>query len=119
MAALRGALTAYRSVSSGLAAQQADSRLHVAIMDAAHTAVLKQVLVDLEASASIGAPARLWGEPTTMHEMELRSLHEHEALVDAIADGRADDADALARAHAGIDFENISTALRRAGPLPG
>lgn len=116
---LRGALAAYRDASSGLAAQQADSRLHLAIMDAAHNAVLTQVLVDLEASISIGAPAHLWGEPITMREMELRSLHEHEALIDAIADGRADDADALARAHVGIDFENITTAMRRAGLLPG
>jgi DNA-binding FadR family transcriptional regulator len=86
-------------------------------MDAAHNAVLKQVLVDLEASISIGAPAHLWGEPTTMREMELRSLDEHEELIDAIADGRADDADAVARAHVGIDFELISTAMRRAGML--
>jgi DNA-binding FadR family transcriptional regulator len=117
VAELRAALEEYRTADSGLAAQQADSRLHLAIMDAAHNAVLKQVLVDLEASTSIGAPAHLWGEPTTMREMELRSLDEHEELIDAIADGRADDADALARAHVGIDFELISTAMRRAGVL--
>jgi DNA-binding FadR family transcriptional regulator len=86
-------------------------------MDAAHNAVLKQVLVDLEASISIGAPAHLWGEPITMREMEVRSLGEHEELIDAIVDGCADDADAAARAHVGIDFENISTAMRRAGML--
>lgn len=114
---LRAALEAYRGADSGLAAQQADSRLHLAIMDAAHNAVLKQVLVDLEASISIGAPAHLWGEPITMREMELRSMHEHEELIDAIANGRADDAEALARAHVGIDFELISTAMRRAGLL--
>jgi GntR family transcriptional regulator, transcriptional repressor for pyruvate dehydrogenase complex len=114
---LRAALEEYRVASTGLAAQQADCRLHLAIMDAAHNEVLKQVLVDLEASISIGAPAHLWGEPTTMREMELRSLHEHARLIDAIADGRADDADAVARAHVGIDFENISTAMRRAGVL--
>jgi DNA-binding FadR family transcriptional regulator len=117
VATLRAALEQYRTASTGLAAQQADSRLHLAIMDAAHNAVLKQVLVDLEATISIGAPAHLWGEPITMREMELRSLGEHEELIDAIADGRADDADAAARAHVGIDFENISTAMRRAGML--
>ena len=117
VANLRAALEEYRTASSGLAAQQADGRLHLAIMDAAHNAVLKQVLVDLEASISIGAPAHLWGEPSTMRSMELRSLHEHEELVDAIADGHADRADALARAHVAIDFELISTAMRRAGVL--
>src|ERR1700754_5162615 len=71
--ALRAALEEYRTASTGLAAQQADSRLHLTTMDAAHNAVLKQVLVDLEASISIGAPAHLWGEPNTMRAMELRS----------------------------------------------
>ena len=40
---LRAALEAYRTADSGFAAQQADSRLHLAIMDTAHNAVLKQV----------------------------------------------------------------------------
>jgi len=113
------ALTAddYRRADSGLAAQQADSALHLAIMDAAHNAVLKQVLLDLEASVSIGAPAHVWGEPVTMREMELRALGEHTTLVDAITEGRGDDAEALARAHVAIDFENISAAMRRAGML--
>src|SRR6476646_7111414 len=110
-------LEAYRTAESGLAAQQADSRLHLAIMDAAHNDVLKQVLLDVESSISIGAPAHLWGEPSTMRAMELRSLHEHVDLIAAIAAGRGDDADALARAHVAIDFEHISTAMRRAGAL--
>lgn len=117
VAHLREALQGYRTATSGLAAQQADSKLHLVIMDTAHNAVLKQVLVDLETSISIGAPAHLWGEPSTMRAMELRSLHEHEELIDAIADGDADRADALARAHVAIDFELISTAMRRAGML--
>ncbi|WP_029112570.1 FadR/GntR family transcriptional regulator [Mycobacterium sp. URHB0044] len=117
VADMRDALEGYRTAASGVAAQQADSRLHVTIMDAAHNAVLKQVLVDLEASVSTGAPTHLWGEPSTMREMELRALHEHVELIDAIADGRPDDADALARAHVGIDFEHITAAMRRAGVL--
>lgn len=119
VSALRSTLEGYRAAASGLDAQQADSRLHLAIMAAAHNPVLTRVLLDLEASVSIGAPAHVWGEPSTMREMELRSLHEHVELVDAIAGGRGDDADALARAHVAIDFENISTAMRRAGVLEG
>ncbi|MET0455767.1 MAG: GntR family transcriptional regulator [Mycobacterium sp.] len=114
---IRAALEEYRTADTGLTAQQADGRLHLAIMDAAHNAVLKQVVVDLEASISIGAPAHVWGEPTTMRQMELRSLHEHEVLIDAIADGDADKAEHLARAHVAIDFELISAAMRRAGLL--
>lgn len=114
---LRQRLEDYRQAESGLAAQQADSALHLAIMDAAHNAVLKQVLLELEAAVSIGAPAHVWGEPVTMRAMEQRALGEHTTLVDAIAEGDGDDAEALARAHVAIDFENISTAMRRAGML--
>jgi DNA-binding FadR family transcriptional regulator len=117
VAVLRERLEAYRCAESGLSAQQADSALHLAIIDAAHNDVLKQVLLDLEASVSIGAPAHLWGEPATMRQMEMRALAEHEQLIGAIADGRGDDADALARAHVAIDFELISAAMRRAGAL--
>ena len=68
---------------------------------------------------SIGAPAHLWGEPSTMRDMELRALREHEELIEAIADARADDADHLARHHGLIDFELITTAMRRAGVPTG
>ncbi|WP_123026154.1 FadR/GntR family transcriptional regulator [Mycolicibacterium stellerae] len=114
---IRARLDDYRTAESGLAAQQADSRLHVAIMDAAHNDVLKQVLLDLKATVSIGAPAHLWGEPSNMRTMELRALREHEQLIDAIADGRADEADHLARHHGVIDFELITAAMQRAGVL--
>src|SRR6201991_3187213 len=63
VSALRARFEAYQSAESGLEAQQADSRFHLAIMDAAHNDVLKQVLLDLKATVSIGAPAHLWGEP--------------------------------------------------------
>jgi DNA-binding FadR family transcriptional regulator len=115
IAALWERFEAYRTAETGLAAQQADSQLHLAIMDAAHNDVLKQLLLDLKSSVSIGSPAHLWGEPTTMRRMELRALSEHEQLVSAIAEGRGDDADELARHHGAIDFELITTAMHRAG----
>jgi DNA-binding FadR family transcriptional regulator len=114
---LQARYEAYRTAESGLDAQQADSRFHLAIMDAAHNDVLKQILLDLKATVSIGAPAHLWGEPSTMRSMELRALHEHEQLVRAIADRRGDDAEELARHHGAIDFEHVTTAMRRAGVL--
>ena len=117
ISALMERFEAYRTAETGLAAQQADSRLHLAIMDAAHNEVLKQLLLDLKASVSIGSPAHLWGEPTTMRRMELRALREHEQLVRAISDRRGDDADELARHHGAIDFELITTTMRRAGVL--
>lgn len=115
--ALQQALAAFRTAASGVEAQQADSRLHLTIMDAAHNPVLKKLLLDLEASVSIAAPVHPWGENDTMAEMERRALHDHEHLVDAIVAGRPDDADAIARAHVAIDFELIAAAMRRAGVL--
>lgn len=117
LAVLRERLEAYRCADSGRAAQEADSALHLAIMDAAGNTVLKQTLLELESSVSIAAPAHMWGDSATMRQMELRALREHEQLIDAIAGRRGDDAEALARAHLAIDFEHIAAAMRRVGGL--
>jgi DNA-binding FadR family transcriptional regulator len=58
---LQARFESYRTAESGLDAQQADSLFHLAIMDAAHNDVLKQALLDVKATVSIGAPAHLWG----------------------------------------------------------
>ncbi|GAA2753188.1 FadR/GntR family transcriptional regulator [Amnibacterium kyonggiense] len=110
-------LEAYRAAASGLAKQQADSRLHLAIIDAAHNRTLARVLRDEEAALSIGAPAHLWGPPEGMPAMEARALREHEALVAAIVGRSADDAEAIARAHVGIDLELLEAARLRADGL--
>lgn len=112
---LRARLQDYRDGASGREKQQADSRLHQAMIAAAHNRTLAAVLHDLEAALSIGAPAHLWGEPSGMRAMEQRAVHEHDALVAAIVDGRADDAEELARRHLGIDLELLEAARSRAG----
>jgi GntR family transcriptional repressor for pyruvate dehydrogenase complex len=119
IAVLCEALEDFRTADSGADAQLADSRLHLAIMDSAHNPVLKKVLIDLEASVSIRAPVHPWGEPDTMAAMERRALHDHEHLIDAIVAGRADEAEAIARAHVAIDFEVIVAAMRHAGVSEG
>jgi len=111
---LRQRLEDYRGATSGLAKQQADSRLHQAVIEAAHNRTLARVLQDVESALSIGAPAHLWGEPSGMRVMEERALHEHEALVAAITAGRSDDAESLARRHVGIDLELLEAARDRA-----
>jgi GntR family transcriptional repressor for pyruvate dehydrogenase complex len=111
---LRERLEDYRTAASGLAKQQADSRLHQAVVEAAHNRTLARVLQDVEAALSIGAPAHLWGEPSGMRAMEERALHEHEALVGAILARRGDDAESLARQHVGIDLELLEAARNRA-----
>jgi GntR family transcriptional repressor for pyruvate dehydrogenase complex len=115
IATLSKRLDDYRMAESGRPAQLADARLHLAIMDAAHNATLKQVLLELESANSIGTSTHPWGEPATMREMELRALGEHTALIEAITDGRGDAADAIARSHLSIDLEHIAVAMRRAG----
>lgn len=107
-------LGAYRDAETGRPRQQADSLLHLAMIEAARNRTLAAVLQRLEAELSIGAPAHLWGEPAGMRAMEQRALGEHEALVAAIADGRGDDAEAIARKHVGIDLELLEAARARA-----
>jgi len=114
-AVLAARLESYRAAPSGREAQLADSRLHLATMDAAHNDTLKQVLQSLESGLSIGAPTHLWGGPDGRQAMERRALVDHEALVAAIVDGRADDAESIARTHVGIDLELLAAARTRVG----
>lgn len=115
MAGITARLEDYRGAASGLPKQQADSRLHQALIAAAGNRTLAAVLAGLEAALSIGAPAHLWGEPDGMAAMEARALADHEAIVAAVRDGRAGDAETLARDHVGIDLELLEAARRRAG----
>nr|WP_281369893.1 FCD domain-containing protein [Leifsonia psychrotolerans] len=115
---LRQRLEAFRAADSGLHSQKADERLHLAIGEASHNATLQGVVLDLDSRISISAPSHLWGEPEGMAAMERRALAEHEQLVAAICDRRANDASAIAREHARIDVELLESALRRAGTRP-
>jgi DNA-binding FadR family transcriptional regulator len=112
---LRHRFAAFRDAESGLESQKADEQLHLAIFAASHSETLTGVLRQLESAVSIVAPAHLWGAPDGMREMEARALADHERLVDAICDRRADDASRIAREHARIDFELLEAALRRSG----
>jgi GntR family transcriptional repressor for pyruvate dehydrogenase complex len=118
VATLKDRLADFRNAQSGLESQRSDSLLHLAIASAAHSETLQGVLFDLEATVSIAAPAHLWGSPDGMQEMEARALADHEQLVDAITEGRADDASRIAREHAKIDFELLEAALRTSGTAP-
>jgi GntR family transcriptional repressor for pyruvate dehydrogenase complex len=114
VAVLRERLDAYRDAASGRGKQLADAALHLAISDAAKNGTLKTMLLALEQEISIGAPLHVWGEPDSMVASEDRALREHVLLVDAIAEGRADAADEVARQHARIDLELLEIARERA-----
>jgi GntR family transcriptional repressor for pyruvate dehydrogenase complex len=117
-AKLAECLEVFRNAGSGIEKQRADALLHLAIANAAHSETLQGVLFDLESTVSIAAPAHLWGSPDGMQEMEARALADHERLVAAISEGRADDASRIAREHARIDFELLEAALRTSGATP-
>jgi GntR family transcriptional repressor for pyruvate dehydrogenase complex len=108
-------LNAFRNAGSGLPSQKADELLHLAIIDAAGNATLRDVVIELESRVSIAAPAHLWGSPEGMRTMEARALVDHINLVDAIAAGNADEASTIGREHAKIDIELLESALKRAG----
>jgi GntR family transcriptional repressor for pyruvate dehydrogenase complex len=112
---LRSRLADFRAADSGRESQRADELLHLAIFAASHSDTLTAVLQELESAVSIVAPAHLWGAPEGMREMEARALADHERLVDAICEKRADDASRIARDHARIDFELLEAALQKAG----
>jgi GntR family transcriptional regulator, transcriptional repressor for pyruvate dehydrogenase complex len=112
---LQERLEAFRAAESGVQSQKADGLLHTAIFDAAHSATLKSVLIELEARLSLVAPAHLWGSHESMRDMERRSLIEHVNLITAICERRAADASAIARAHVGIDLELLEAAKSKAG----
>jgi GntR family transcriptional regulator, transcriptional repressor for pyruvate dehydrogenase complex len=114
VAVLRARLDAYREAPSGRQKQIADAALHQAISDAAKNGTLKTMLSALEQEISIGAPLHVWGDPDSMAASEERAEGEHERLVDAIAAGRPEDADDIAREHARIDLELLEAARRRA-----
>ncbi|GAA2748641.1 FadR/GntR family transcriptional regulator [Amnibacterium kyonggiense] len=114
VALLQRRLDEYRDAASGRGKQIADASLHLAISDAAKNGTLKSMLLTLEQEISIGAPLHVWGEPDGMLAAEDRGLREHELLVAAIVEGRADDADEIAREHARIDLELLEVARQRA-----
>lgn len=111
VALLYDRLDAFRNAGSGLPSQKADELLHLAIIDAAGNATLRDVVIELESRISIAAPAHLWGSPEGMRTMEARALVDHIKLIDAISAGNADEASAIGREHAKIDIELLESAL--------
>jgi GntR family transcriptional repressor for pyruvate dehydrogenase complex len=110
---LHDRLDAFRHAGSGLPSQKADELLHLAIIDAAGNATLRDVIIELESRISIAAPAHLWGSPEGMRTMEARALVDHINLVAAISAGNVDEASAIGREHARIDLELLESALNQ------
>ena len=109
-------LESFRHETTGAARQRADSRLHLAIISAAHNDTLAEIVLAHERRFTIIAPAHLWGDSLSRPAMEERAVGEHAELVAAIVDGRVNDAGQLAQRHLEIDLELLNAARRRALP---
>lgn len=106
-------LDAFLDADSGADRQRADSLLHLAIMDAAHNTTLASLIREHESRLSIAAPAHMWGDPESRPAMEARAAREHADLVDAIVEGRAEDAGRIAQHHVEIDLDLLGAVRRR------
>ena len=111
---LRSHLDGFHRAETGAARQHADSLLHLAIISAAHNDTLSAIVREHERRFTIIAPAHLWGDAESRPAMEERAAREHAQLVDAIADGRTDDAGRIAQHHVEIDLELLEAVRRRA-----
>ena len=105
-------LIAFRHAGSGLPSQKADELLHLAIINAAGSATLRDVTRKLEWRISIAARAHLWGSPEGMRTTQARALVDHINLVAAKAVGNVDEASAIGREHAKIDLELLESDLK-------
>lgn len=114
---MRTHLDGFHRAETGADRQHADSLLHLAIIAAAHNDTLSDIVREHERRFTIVAPAHLWGDAASRPAMEERAAREHAELVDAIAEGRADDAGRIAQHHVEIDLELLDAVRQRAMTL--
>lgn len=107
-------LRGFHSASSGLAKQQADARLHMAIYETAKAPALVDALMFLERRVSLSTPAHIWGMEEDHVEFETRAGREHDELIGYIVSGDAAAAATRARTHVLIDVELMERARERA-----
>lgn len=112
LAAIRENLAGFHTAESGDPKQRADSLLHLSIIDAAHNAALRDILLEHERHLSLSAPAHPWGDRESHRRMESRAAREHDAIVAAIAAATPDEAAELARRHVQIDLELFAEARK-------
>ncbi|WP_416447288.1 FadR/GntR family transcriptional regulator [Leucobacter sp. HNU] len=111
---LEARLADFVAAASGREKQAADSRLHLAISDAAHIPALADAMLFLDRRVSLSAPQHPWGAIEDQAAMEERATRDHTELVRLIVAGEIAAAGALARRHAMIDRDLIEQARRRA-----
>ena len=91
---IAAALQAYLDASDRDASWRADSRLHLAIAQATHNPILVDISIDLRTRITFNLGAEPYSD-----EVRRIAMLQHQHLVAAIADRRADDAAKLAAKH--------------------
>ena len=112
--AIRVALQAYLDAPDHDASRRADSSLHLAIAEATHNPILVAISVDLRTRISLN----LGAEPYT-DAVRRTAMLQHQELVAALAEARADDAAAIAARHFTLSETLIRELAQRAGQVAG
>lgn len=94
LAPIRAALQDYLDAPDHDASRRADARLHLAIAQAAHNRILVATSVDMRTRIGLN----LGAEPYT-DEVRQTAIRQHQDLVAAVAEGRAEDAARIATVH--------------------
>lgn len=110
---IRAALADYLVAADHDASRRADSALHLAIAQATHNAFLVATSMDLRTRISLN----LGAEPYTDDARRVAML-QHQALVAAIDDGRADEAAGIAAVHFTLSENLIRQLADRARATP-
>lgn len=106
------ALQAYINAPDHDASRLADLALHMAVAEAAHNPLLVTISVDLRAKITLN----LGAEPYT-DEARRIAIGQHQELVKAIEDARADDAAEIAKQHFKLLENLIRQLAERAGDI--
>jgi len=111
MAPIRAALRAYLDASNRDASRQADTSLHRAIAEATHNPILVATSTDLRARITLN----LGAEPYT-DAVRATAIEQHQQLVEAVAEGRGDDAAGIAARHFDLSEQLIRRLVKRSEP---
>ncbi len=105
------ALVAFEQARSQEEQHAADIALHDGVLEAARNAQMAVLSRDLLAKVAVGTPI----EPFE-RRFYRRALTEHTSLVEAVVDGRVDDAGAIARKHFTMSARTLRAVMERAAP---
>jgi DNA-binding FadR family transcriptional regulator len=112
--AIKSALQAYLEAPDHDASRRADGSLHLAIATATQNPILVGISVDLRTKISLN----LGAEPYT-DEVRRIAMLQHQDLVAAVTEGRAEDAAGIAAVHFTLSETLIRALVERAEGLPG